>query len=125
MRETRPINRSPGRARSHMRTKPLSAALQMPFPLKARDSHTSSSVCPRLGKKERDGDPCCGVDCEAPAASSVSEGEGRGSEAAEEQRTACSHGRTARLRAAQPGTTTITLIKLEALAIDVYWLHKR
>jgi len=43
---------SPGRARSHMTTKPVSVTLQRPLPLKARDSHTSSRVWPRFGKNE-------------------------------------------------------------------------
>jgi hypothetical protein len=46
------MKRSPGNARSHMTTNPLSETLHRPFPLKAKDSHTSSKVWPRFGKYE-------------------------------------------------------------------------
>lgn len=50
------MKRSPGRARSHMTTKPVSATLQTPLALKARDSHTSSKVWPRFGKYDDEED---------------------------------------------------------------------
>lgn len=46
------MKRSPGNARSHMTTNPVSETLHRPFPLKAKDSHTSSKVWPRFGKYE-------------------------------------------------------------------------
>lgn len=46
------MKRSPGRARSHMTTKPVSDTLHKPFPVKARLSQTSSNVCPLFGKND-------------------------------------------------------------------------
>ncbi|KAF3571546.1 hypothetical protein F2Q69_00063492 [Brassica cretica] len=44
-----PRKRSPGRARSHMTTKPVRWALQISLPLNPKLSQTSSIVCPRFG----------------------------------------------------------------------------
>lgn len=53
-RDTRPRNRSPGRARSQRTTNPVPETLQRPFPLNARDSQTSSTVWPLFGKYDGD-----------------------------------------------------------------------
>lgn len=67
------MNRSPGRARSHMTTNPVSATLHTPFPLKARLRHSSSKVWFFFGKYKEE--VAAGLELEETASAGGGSGE--------------------------------------------------